>query len=272
MEVMEFSAFWNAWWPALPVVVAAVTLLWLASLPIRNVSIIDSFWGMGFVLAAVVYWATTSGESPRRFLILALVTIWGLRLSLYIFWRNAGHGEDFRYAQFRKDFGPGYWWYSFFSVFLLQGVLVWLISPPILGAMLTASVPETAPLGVWDALGVLVWLIGFAFEAGGDYQMARFKANPENKGKVCNVGFWRYTRHPNYFGDSAMWVGYTFLCFGGGLYWPAYGAVLMIALIIRVSGVFLLEQTLVETKPQYREYVATTSAFLPWFPKKSLGS
>ncbi|MGA1598449.1 MAG: DUF1295 domain-containing protein [bacterium] len=268
MTLMEFGLFWSAWWPALPVLVVVVTLLWLISLPLKNVSIIDIFWGMGFVIASVAYWATTEEGSPRRFLILCLVAAWGLRLSLYIYWRNAGHGEDFRYAKFREDFGSGYWWYSYFSVFLLQGVLVWIISPPLLGSMLTASNPEAAELNGLDLLGVLVWTIGFVFEAGGDFQMARFKANPKNRGKVCDTGFWRYTRHPNYFGDSAVWVGYTLICFAGGMYWPILSALLMIALIIKVSGVMLLEKTLVETKPQYREYIERTSAFLPWPPKR----
>ena len=194
-----------------------------------------------------------------------MVAIWGLRLSVYLAWRNLGKGEDFRYRKFRKDFGEHrYWWYSFFSVFLLQGVLMWLISAPLLGAQFYPG----NNLEILDFFGFLVWGIGFVFEAGGDIQLARFKADSNNKGKVLDTGFWHYTRHPNYFGDAAAWFGYALICISAGSYMPVLGTVLMTALIIKVSGVALLEKTLNTTKPGYQEYVRKTSAFIPWFPKK----
>jgi len=158
-----------------------------------------------------------------------------------------------------------YWWVSFFQTFLLQGVLMWLISAPLLGAQYYV---QEGTLGVLDYGGIIFWIIGFSFEAGGDYQLASFKANPENKGKVLNTGFWRYTRHPNYFGDSAVWWGFGLICLAGGSYIPVIGSVLMTALIIKVSGVALLEKSLKEQKPEYKEYIEKTSAFIPWFPKK----
>lgn len=249
---------------AFAAIMLMMTLLWLVSIKLRNVSIVDLFWGFGFVVAGWVYFINTEGFETRKILLMSLVTVWGLRLSIYLAWRNLGKGEDFRYQKFRKDFGDGYWWYSFFSVFLLQGILMWLISVPLLGAQFY---PEKT-LGVLDFIGVAIWVIGFVFEAGGDLQLARFKANPANRGKVLDTGFWHFTRHPNYFGDAAVWTGYGLICISGGSYWPVLGSVLMTALIIKVSGVALLEKTLNTTKPGYQEYVRKTSAFIPWFPKK----
>ncbi len=250
---------------AFAAIMSMMTILWLISVKIRNVSIVDLFWGFGFVVAGAVYFIGTEGFETRKILVMTLVTIWGLRLSIYLAWRNHGKGEDFRYRKFRKDFGEHrYWWYSFFSVFLFQGVLMWLISAPLLGAQYYAG----NELGILDFIGVAIWIIGFVFEAGGDFQLARFKADPSNKGKVLSTGLWRYTRHPNYFGDVAIWFGYGLICLSAGSYWPVLGSVLMTALIIKVSGVALLEKTLNTTKPGYQEYVRKTSAFIPWFPGK----
>jgi steroid 5-alpha reductase family enzyme len=251
--------------PALAVVLVLMTLVWVVSVFKKNASIIDPFWGMGFILLAIYYYFQSGGWEIRKLIILILVSLWGLRLSGYLAWRNWGKGEDFRYRQFREKYGPHrYWWISFFQVFLLQGVLMWLISAPLLGAQYNA-VP--ARLCILDILGMLVWLIGIIFEAGGDFQMVRFKADPRNRGKVLETGFWKYTRHPNYFGDSCAWWGYGLICLAGGSYIPVYGSVLMTAVIIRVSGVFLLERSLIPSKPGYREYLERTGAFFPWFPK-----
>ena len=204
----------------------------------------------------------------RKIILVVLVCLWGLRLSLYLAWRNWGKGEDFRYQQFRQKYGAHrYWWFSFFQVFLLQGILMWLISAPLLGAQYYTG---QAKLNILDILGVLVWLIGIIFEAGGDFQLARFKANLQNKGKVLDTGLWKYTRHPNYFGDSCVWWGYGLICLAGGSYIPVYGSILMTALIIRVSGVFLLERSLAQTKPGYRDYIKRTSAFFPGPPGGAL--
>lgn len=257
--------FFQIYLLAFAAIMSMMTILWLISIKIRNVSIVDLFWGFGFVVAAAVYFIFTEGFETRKILLMTMVAIWGLRLSIYLAWRNLGKGEDFRYQKFRKDFGEHrYWWYSFFSVFLLQGVLMWLISAPLLGAQFYAD----NSLGILDYLGIAIWIIGFIFEAGGDIQLARFKADPTNKGKVLNTGFWHYTRHPNYFGDTAVWFGYALICLSAGSYIPILGSVLMTALIIKVSGVALLEKTLNTTKPGYQEYVRKTSAFIPWFPKK----
>jgi len=243
-----------------------MSLLWIISVIIRNVSIVDIFWGFGFVLANGFYFISTEGFLPRKIILLIMVSVWGLRLSGYLAWRNIGKGEDYRYQQFRSKYGgKRYWWISFFQTFLLQGVLMWLISAPLLGAQYYG--PEKN-LGILDYAGIIIWITGIIFEAGGDFQLARFKADPSNKGKVLSSGLWHYTRHPNYFGDSAVWWGYGLICLAAGSIIPVLGSLLMTALIIKVSGVALLEQNLKEKKPEYRDYIQRTSAFFPWFPKK----
>lgn len=260
---------WLTYLAAFGVVMSMMTLLWLVSVRLSNASIVDPFWGLGFVLCAWTYALRTGWDElgPRAILVLCLATIWGLRLFLYLLWRNVGKGEDFRYQKFRRDFGAErYWWFSFFQVFLLQGVLMWLISAPLLGAQ--SGTDNT--LSAWDALAAFVWLVGFVFEAGADWQLARFKANPDNKGRLLVGGFWKYTRHPNYFGDSAVWWGFGLFAIAAGQYWSVLGSLLMTALIVKVSGVALLEKTLHTDKPGYAEYVRTTSAFIPWFRRSTV--
>ena len=259
-------SFFQIYMLNLAFIIGMMTLLWLVSILLKNVSIVDLFWGLGFVLSATVYFVFTDEIGIRKVLLMVLVMLWGLRLSVYLAWRNIGKGEDFRYREFRRLYGEKrYWWISYFQTFLLQGLLMWLISSPLLGAQYN---PLQQELGVLDIAGILVWVIGFTFEAGGDWQLARFKANPDNKGKVLNAGFWKYTRHPNYFGDAAVWWGFALLCISAGSYFPVLGTVLMTALIIKVSGVALLEKSLKADKPEYAEYIRKTSSFLPWFPKK----
>lgn len=248
------------------VILAMMLALWLISLLLKNSSIVDIFWGAGFVVTNwVAFVLTPDGFPARKWLIAVLVTVWGLRLSLYILWRNWGKPEDFRYQKWRDESGSIWWWKSFFQVFLLQGFLMWVISAPLLAAQLG---PTPARLTVFDGIGVLIWGIGFFFEAAGDWQLAHFKADPANKGQVMRSGVWRYTRHPNYFGDAAQWWGFYVLAAVAGGWWTIFSPIIMTTLLVRVSGVALLEKTLKETRPGYREYIETTSAFIPWFPRQ----
>ncbi len=254
------------WAAAGAITLGLMVVLWLISLFVRDASIVDSFWGTGFAIANVFYFTQTpDGAGPRKWLGLALVTIWGLRLSVYIFRRNWGKGEDPRYAKWRAEAGEAWWWRSLFKVFLLQGILLWLISVPLLAAQAGASPTHLTAL---DGLASLLWAIGFFFEAVGDGQLARFRADPANRGKVFSGGVWRYSRHPNYFGEAAMWWGYYLLAAAAGGWWTIFSPILMTFLLLRVSGVALLERGLKEAKPQYREYVESTSAFVPWFPRR----
>lgn len=249
---------------SLAVALAYMTALWVFSIAIRNASIVDVFWGLGFVVIGLTYFVAADGFVGRKILILSLVAIWGVRLSLYILWRNWGKGEDYRYRKWREEAGARFWWTSLFRVFLLQGSLLWLISAPILAAQFYDSPDHLTPV---DLLGGLVWGVGFFFEAVGDWQLSRFKADPANSGKVMRSGLWAYTRHPNYFGDATVWWGYYVIALGtGDAYWTFFSPVLMTVLLLRVSGVALLEKAQVETKPEYKDYVESTSAFLPWFP------
>jgi len=242
-----------------------MTALWLISVRLKDASIVDSFWGPGFGVAALTYFFMSDGWLTRKLLITALVLVWGGRLGWHIFRRNHGKGEDYRYQQFRQYYGPErYWWVSFFQVFLLQGVLMWIISAPLMAAQIGPQ-PETF---IWlDFLGGMVWLIGFSFEVIGDWQLAQFKANPANKGQVMSTGLWRYTRHPNYFGDACVWWGHWLIACSIPFGWlTIFAPVLMTFLLMRVSGVSLLEQKMMQ-RPAYRAYAEKTSAFFPWPPK-----
>jgi steroid 5-alpha reductase family enzyme len=249
------------------VILGCMTVLWIISLILKNSSIVDIFWGLGFVITNWVYFALSpEGFLGRKWLIGVLVTVWGLRLSLYILWRNWGKGEDFRYQKLRRDAGGSWWWQSFFKVFLFQGVLMWLISTPLLFPHFLAT---PARLTFIDFLGVVLWGIGFFFEALGDWQLSRFKGQPSNKGKLLTTGVWRYTRHPNYFGDAAQWWGYYLIAAATGLgVYSIFSPILMTFLLLRVTGVALLEKSLKEVKPGYEAYVQNTNAFIPWFPRK----
>lgn len=246
------------------VLIGAMVLLWGWSLPLRNASIVDAFWGSAFVLAAWTAAGAGDGGGPRRALALALVTAWGLRLSLHLLRRNAGHGEDPRYAAMRRGHGARFWWVSLFTVFLLQAALAWVVSLPVQLAVLAPA----SPLGPLDAVAALLAAVGLAFEAVGDWQLGRFRRDPASRGRVLDTGLWRYTRHPNYFGDACAWWGLGLLGVAAGAPWTLLSPVLMTFLLVRVSGVALLEKDIGERRPGYRAYVRRTSAFFPWAPKK----
>jgi steroid 5-alpha reductase family enzyme len=244
-------------------VTAAVVLsLWAVSVARRDASIIDLYWGPGFALIAAVTALLADGAPARRLLVLALTVVWGLRLGGYLLWRNWGRGEDFRYRAMREQHGPRFARRSLVTVFGFQGLLMWVISLPVQVAQIS---PEPVPLGWLDALGCLLWSIGLLFESVGDFQMARFKADPENAGRVMDRGLWQYTRHPNYFGDFLVWWGLFVVAlavpYGA---WTVVSPILMSVLLMRVSGVPLLEQSLRERRPGYQEYVERTPSFFPW--------
>jgi len=245
---------------------AMMVLLWLVSLAIKNASIVDIFWGAGFAAIALITFTQTDGYFGRSRLITWLAVIWGLRLAIHIGWRNHGKGEDFRYQAMRKRIGPRFAIVSLFTVFVLQGVLMWVISLPL---QVSQFAREPARLTWLDFLGAGFWAIGFSFEAIGDLQLTLFRVNPANKGKVMDRGLWAYTRHPNYFGDALLWWGFFLIALSTpGGWWTVISPVLMSTLLMKVSGVALLEKTLVKTRPEYRDYVRRTSAFFPMPPKR----
>jgi steroid 5-alpha reductase family enzyme len=250
------------------VIVVLMVSTWAISVAVKNASIVDIVWGLGFVLVAWGVNLTADGLDARQWVLTAMTTIWGLRLGLYLAWRNHGKGEDFRYRVMRKRWGPRFWLISLGTVFGLQGVLMWIVSLPVqLG-----QADSTPDLGVLAWIGLAVWALGLFFEVVGDAQLARFKADPANAGVVMDRGLWRYTRHPNYFGDACVWWGIALVAAETGTgAWGIIGAVVMTVLLRRVSGVTLLEKSLVKRRAGYDEYVARTSPFIPRPPKRAAG-
>jgi steroid 5-alpha reductase family enzyme len=246
------------------VIAVALILLWLLSLKLKDASIVDIFWGLGFVLIATTSYRLADGFADRKLLLTVLVVVWGGRLAGYLARRNIGKGEDYRYQAMRRRHGDRFPLVSLFLVFGLQGVLMWIISLPLQAAQMAPQPDRLTPL---DWLGVLLWGVGFLFETIGDRQLSRFKADPANRGKVMDRGLWAYTRHPNYFGDAVLWWGYFLIAAAAGAWWTIVSPVVMTLLLMKVSGVALLEKTLVKTKPEYQDYVRRTSAFVPWFPR-----
>ena len=254
-EVMLWSA----------IAIAALMLgTWLLSVALKNASIVDIVWGLGFVVVAWVANSVGDGLDSRKWLLTVMTSVWGLRLGGYLYWRNHGHGEDFRYRAMRKKHGSRFPIVSLYTVFAFQGLMMFIVSLPVqLG-----QADDTPKVGVVAYVGVALWLVGLFFEGVGDAQLARFKADPANSGKVMNRGLWRYTRHPNYFGDACVWWGIAIVAAetGSGA-WGLVGAALMNVLLRRVSGVVLLEKSLTKRREGYDEYIATTSPFIPRPPK-----
>jgi steroid 5-alpha reductase family enzyme len=254
-------------------VVALMIVTWIVSGLVKNASIVDLIWGLGFVLVAwAVFLTSTAGvvDRNRSVLMVVLTTIWGLRLTLYLLWRNVGKGEDYRYRTMRRKHGERFFWVSLGTVFGLQGVLMWVVSVPV-QAGVAQPVSDNGPTWLVIA-GILLWLVGLAFETVGDLQLATFKADPGNQGSVMDRGLWRYTRHPNYFGDFCVWWGLFLIAGASGHWWTLIGPLVMTGLLMRYSGAGLLEKTIVDRRPGYREYMDRTNAFFPGPPRRSKGT
>jgi steroid 5-alpha reductase family enzyme len=249
-------------------VVAMMIIGWLISLRYRNVTIVDSLWGLGFVLIVWITFFLSNGFSGRKALIAILVTVWGMRLSIYLSKRNWGVGEDPRYGEWRKKSGERFWVVSLYKVFLLQAIFLWVIA----FVLQFGQLSPTPDQFVWlDMLGVLVWVIGFFFESVGDWQLARFKADPANKGRVMDRGLWAYTRHPNYFGEFLIWWGFFLITLSTPYsWWTIISPLIVTAVLLKMTGIPLTESTIVKTRPGYTDYIKRTRAFVPWFPKKEV--
>ena len=251
--------------------VAAITILcimvatWLLSLILKNASIVDIVWGLGFAITSWVLAITIDGDNTRQILLAVMVGSWGLRLGGYLAKRNIGHGEDWRYKAMRKKKGARFGLISLVTVFGLQGVLMWVVSLPVMFGNSDAT-PGVGPLAV---IGVMVWAVGLSFEAVGDWQLVQFKKDPNNVGKVMQTGLWSLTRHPNYFGDALLWwgIGIVGAETGSGVI-GFIGPVVMTVFLLRVSGVPMLERSLMKRREGYAEYAARTSSFIPRPPKR----
>ena len=256
--MLDFTAYGLAF-----MVVALLALgFWIFSLIRDDVSIVDSLWSIMFLVLLAAYLVFTEQAGPRKWLLLALVSVWAVRLSVYISIRNHGKPEDHRYQAIRKNNEPNFGLKSLYIVFGLQAALAGIIAIPLLTA-----ISGTQALGVLDMFGVLLWITGMFFEVVGDAQLARFRAEPSSDGAVLDHGLWRYTRHPNYFGEFALWWGYYCFALAAGGWWTIFAPVLMSVLLLRVSGVTLLESDIGERRPGYAHYVIRTNAFFPGPPR-----
>lgn len=234
-------------------------LAFFLAVVIRNNAIVDSLWGLGFIVVALISYFLSNG-SFSGLITLILVTLWGLRLFLHISLRNWGRGEDFRYAKWRADWGKTWVIRTFFQIFLLQWFLLQLVSLPIILAM-------TAPAPLWAIMfGTAIWLLGFIFEAVGDYQLTVFKKNPASKGKLMTTGLWSLTRHPNYFGEATLWWGIAVIAFASTSNPLAFAGPLVIDfLLLYVSGIPLLEAKY-QGRADWEKYAKKTPAFFPRLP------
>lgn len=251
---------------------ALALAVWPFSALVRDASLVDRFWPWLIAVPALAYAAWLLPQFPadaptRAWLLLALLLAWAVRLSLFISWRNWGHGEDRRYQAIRARNEPHFGLKSLWLVFALQAVLGWIVSAPFLAGLAHAG----QPLGALDAAGAALAAFGLVFEAVADAQMARFRADPQRRGQVMDEGLWRWSRHPNYFGEACVWWGFGLLALGAGGWaaaWALVSPLLMTLLLLKVSGVALLERDLQQRRPAYASYVARTSTFIPWPPRR----
>lgn len=249
----------------LPVLLGMAVLTWLASLQKRDVSIVDSVWALFFLAALLTWWKLEPPNGPRALSALILVGLWAIRLCGYLTWRNWGHPEDRRYQAIRARNQPNYELKSLVIVFALQAGLAWLIALPILPVL-----KSTAAWTGLDSLGATLFLLGLVVETLADWQLARFKARPRETDAVLNTGLWRYSRHPNYFGEAVVWWGFYLLAVSAGApVWIILSPALITFLLLKVSGVPLLEQDLAQRRPAYSDYIRNTSAFIPWPPRST---
>jgi steroid 5-alpha reductase family enzyme len=241
-----------------------MNLWFVVSLIRKRNDVADVAWGLGFVLMAWVSFFLSAESGTRGLLVGILVSVWGLRLAWHIHSRNKGKAEDYRYLAWRKEWGKWFYIRSYFQVYLLQGILLFLIAMPVL--VINKSVAAT--LGVLDLFGAIVWFLGFYFEAVGDAQLAQFIKKPENKGKLMQSRLWAYTRHPNYFGEVMQWWGLWFVALSVPNYWVAIiGPITITFLILKVSGIPMLEKKMAE-HPDFANYKKRVSVFIPMFPRK----
>ena len=250
----------------LALIAALGFLTWLASLARHDVSLVDRTWSVFIVGAAAVYFALLPAPGARGTWMLALAVAWALRLSVYVTARNWGHGEDRRYQAIRARNQPNFAFKSLYLVFALQALLAWAVSAPFFVGMAAARA-----IGVLDVVGLVLAAFGIVFEAIGDWQLARFKSDPAHQGEVMDRGVWRYTRHPNYFGETCIWWGFWLVALGGAGWsgaWTLVSPIVMTVLLLKVSGVSLLEKDINERRPAYRDYIARTNAFFPGPPRK----
>lgn len=262
---MRASSFMSMLTLAFSGLLAATILMaigWIISVARRDAGVVDALWGPAITVTGLAYLAFAPTLTMRGLLAVTLAGIWALRLSAHVLVRNHGRPEDRRYQEIRARNEPGFWWKSAYLVFLLQAVLAWIVGWPLFGA-----VTSTSALGWIDAAGVALWLFGLAFESVADGQLLHFQRTPAAARGVMDRGLWRYSRHPNYFGEFCLWWGLWLIAAGGGAAWTAAGPALLSFFLLKVSGVALTEKNIASRRPEYQAYVRRTSAFIPRPPR-----
>lgn len=257
---------WMLYWQALPIVLGMGVITWAISAVKRNLGLVDILWPLMFLASAILYAGSQVQLGMTKLILLILVFAWSLRLAAHLFVRNWNENEDRRYAEMRANGGPNYTVKSLYKIFALQAVLAWLV-----GITLFAAFASPSSLNAWSYLGIALWLIGFFFESVGDYQLLSFRSKPENKGKVLNKGLWRYTRHPNYFGEFLIWWGFYCFTLPAAPLTGLPGPLLMSFFLMKFSGVPMLEKGITERRGAYAEYVRQTNTFFPGPVKKVTG-
>ena len=255
------SAIWQASFYALAVMLVMAFITWLYSLYRKDVSIVDSLWSLMFLAAAITYAISFDNLTERNMILLLMITLWSVRLSIFLTVRNSGKEEDRRYQEIRANNQPNFSLKSLYLIFGLQAVLAWIISLPLLFAF-----SSDAAIGVIEILAIALWLTGFLFESVADQQLYRFKSDSNNNGKVLNTGLWAYSRHPNYFGEFLIWWAYFLFALSSGAWWTVLSPLLMTILLLKVSGVSLMEKDISDRRSAYRQYIETTNAFIPGKP------
>lgn len=237
---------------------------WLLSTVRKDVSIVDSIWSLMFLVASAVYAYYAPQYSWQEKLLLGMLLIWAIRLSVHLTWRNWGEPEDRRYQAIREKYQPDFALKSLFIIFGFQAVLAWLVSLP-----LWAALAYGHSFSAWNIAGISLWLVGMLFETIADWQLARFRSSAANRNKVMDRGLWRYSRHPNYFGECLIWWGFYLFAVNAGAWWSILSPLLMTWLLLKFSGVVMLEETIRQRRPAYADYIARTNAFIPWLPRAS---
>ena len=254
---MNLMIYLNA---LMPILIVAM-FFWGVSLTRKDVSIVDSLWSVFFIVATFVVFLQVKNPTLRAQIVTLLVLIWGVRLSLYITIRHWGHEEDHRYQAIRANNEPGFNYKSLYLIFFFQAGLAWIIAMPLL-----FSVTSESSLTYIDLTGFVFWLVGMFFESVADYQLWKFKKNPANSGKILTDGLWKYTRHPNYFGEFMIWWGYFCFAWSAGAYFTIFSPLIITFLLLKFSGVGLLEQTM-KRRPGYEKYMKSTNTFFPGFSR-----
>jgi len=261
------DAFLNLLLINLAAAIGLMCIGWVFSLIKKDVTIADSLWGLGFVLIAWLTFFRTDGFLIRKLMITILVTLWGLRLFIHLSSRNRGKGEDPRYGKWREKHGQSFWIISLFKVFLVQALFQWVIG---IGIQYGQISSEPSHMTLMDVLGFLIWTTGIIIESFADQQLKQFLSNPANKGKIMNQQLWKYSRHPNYFGETLIWWGLFVIVLSTPWgFWTIISPLLITYTLLKLTGVTLMEETQFSDNLEYQQYIRQTSTFIPWFPKKT---